>query len=204
MSNYISFYQIINLIALLISLHAIIRKKRNINFFFMFLFFLCFMEIVAANLEVMYFSNNYLSYNICMDGCIVFYYLIYRENSNFKMDILIGFWAIVSIVNTISTPFSLNTETYVIGLIIITIIVLIRFYDEIFRSNYKPLGKDYKTWLGLGITIFLYCSFPLLLFMKFLILENSTFLAFYQLLNIGNIILSTGYLFASIVLWKKI
>lgn len=204
MSNYISFYQVINLVALLISLYASLGKKRKINLLSLFLLFLCITDFIFANIEVYYWGHNYLSYNICMIGCILFYYSIFRKKNDFKIDILVSLWTLSALVYIITSPYNLNTETYVIGLIIVTSLILIQFYEDIFISDYVPLGSDYKTWLGLGITIFLYCAFPILLFMDYLILSNPAFSAFYALLNCGNFILSTFYLIAAIVQWKKI
>ena len=201
---YIALYQFINVIALIVAGMAMVKARKESNRLFTFLLWLCFFELIVANVEMLYFKNNHLTYNLISHFTILFYYFLLRApNGYISMKLWIIVWSICSAIAIFNEPHVVSNITYVVGLGLIVYYILREFYIKIFVQSYSPLQKEYATWLRIGIVLFFFCSFPILSNIHRFVTNESAINAYYELLEIGNNILSSGYLIAAFVLWKN-
>ena len=202
----VSFYQYIIILALLLSIVGDVKKFQNLRLFSLFMIFTASFEVPIALQEIKETDTNIISKVINAHGCIFFYYFIFREFKKSKItDLFFIVWIIISVLYTMYigkiTPDCFNT--YTLGLFMIVGMILMKFNVMIVQSPFQILWSNYKFWLGSAILIFLACSFPILMNIDRLIIQDSPKMAFYNLLNLGNIILSISYLITSILLWKE-
>lgn len=201
----ISWFQILILIALFISANPKNKTKDNFHILTILLAYTSICEIILTNIQSDYYETNHYSYFLNSTGVLSFYYLIYRKFKKKITDFVFMIWFIYSMIIIVQFDLvsSFSFTSYTIGLSLIVIMILYHFYYEVFISNFKPLAKDYKTWLGIGIIMFFACSFPMLIFLDELIINEYALYAYNELLILGNLIMSTGYLLAAIALWNR-
>ncbi|MEM9547907.1 MAG: hypothetical protein AAGA77_18135 [Bacteroidota bacterium] len=204
-TDYISNYQIIIFFAMLISVVGDVKHHRKLRILSYFLIFTTIFELGIANIQWYLQHRNHEAFFINAHGCILFYYLIFRKEHNSKLlEWLMKLWIIISLIYAITVEITDKTIlTYTLGLILIAAVILSMFKKLIIASPYKNIWKNYKFWLGVSILSFLACSFPLLVFLDLLVINDSVELAFFDLLTVGNVILSMGYLISAIMLWKQ-
>lgn len=201
--KYFSLYQVINLLALFICALPKNKTKNDDHLMTLFLAHVFIFEIIISNIEIDYLKTNHNSFFVSSHGAIVFYYIFFRISK--VTDSIFTIWFTISIlahVGKVNDSFIMN-KTYLAGLGLIVVIILKHLYSQLFYSEYKPIFKKFKTILGIGIIIFFFCSFPLLAFYEKLLINNSAYMAYQRILDFGNIILSTSYLYVAIKLWKR-
>jgi len=205
--NYISIPQLINVFALLVTFYLFILKKNKIEpYFLLLLMTLFFGETIIGFIVALLYSKNIIVINILCHLTILWYYFIYRRHLEIQyFNYVIGIWLVFTITNFLlyDRINYLITTSYIFGLAIITIVALKYIYTKITDLRNNKLWSDFRVWLGIGITLFFFTSFPVLLYINEMIISNKDYTPFYNLLYAGNIILSISYLCSSIVIWKS-
>lgn len=195
---------ILNTIAFLLSLKVDIDKNERISDLSVLLFIVWLLETVLSKFYGMFYQNNIVLYNIFTHVVIVIYFYIFRNGKLFIKPLLPIIWALIfTVVNSFYSWKGLFIQSYLIGLTLTLFFILNYFRNSIFSTELNAVFRDYKFYLGLGILLFLSCSFPMLYFWNSLTVSGGAKGIFMKLLQTGNIFLSLGYLAASIAhfLW---
>lgn len=203
-------YNYINLLAFVALLILQPVKASKIPFLVVFLFIVNFTELFLIDYWSSKFGSNVLIYNIFSIFCVCFYFLVYIHH--FKhlpwikyIQLLIVIWFSFSIwlIYYNFNKLVINALSYNLGLLIVIGLIIKYFYDIIYIEEYRSIRKDPLFYFSLGISIFYVSSFPILNFMNVLILSDEAVAIFAQLLKIGNVFLSLGYL-GAVLCFKKI
>ncbi len=192
-------YKILLGIAALFALYKMVIKKR-VYLLGVFVVFIAILEIIAANFFSYYYENNLIIYTI-ISYFSVFFYLVYFRipKDSIKMYtvyiLLFIFWQIFAIWNFIwgEGVENVNINTYNLGMIISIILIIQWFYRKLYIDNFEQLFLNPKLYVGFGILIFYTCSFTILNFINYLIVDDNFKKIYSDLLKIGNIFLSLGY-----------
>jgi len=191
---------LLNTIALMLSLKVDIDRSDKISDLSILLLVIWLLESVLSKFYGIFYQNNIVLYNLLTHLLIAIYFYIFRAGKLFEFYLLPILWLIsISIVNLIYFNDGLLIKSYLVGLLLLSIYVLNYFRILIFERYFYTYYKDYKIYLGIGIIIFLSCSFPMLYFWFSLTVSGGAKGIFMKLLQTGNILLSFGYLIASIV-----
>lgn len=180
----------------------IIKNKLSLFIFFTSIVIL---ELVATNHSIIG-SSDYIIYYLFISGISnIFYYYIFSNKFNLSYVLILLFWLIIWIFSFYLKIVhdKASFTFYILGLIIAFYFIIHRFYYNIVTSDYLNIWKEYETYLGLGVIIFITCSFPILVFTKYFITSNLHNKAFSDLLRIGNIFLHLGYLLAVLCLIRN-
>jgi len=202
--EYYEGYHFISVITLSILVNLFIRGKLS-DYSFLVLLSLSFLiEIILSNLLMFLNKNNYLAINFYCFISVPLYLNLFRVRSKKNTFII---WILYLIAHIFSIQYldytkSINSKLYLLGMCLVFMNIIRYFYSIIFQSNSRSKLFDYKIPLGIGISLFVVCSFPLLFLLDNLVLENDSYSVFYRLLTAGNYILSTGFLISSIMLWR--
>lgn len=95
----------------------------------------------------------------------------------------------------------IENKIYLSGLIIVMFQILI-FLKETLNGESIRFFSNPKLILAFSILIFITCSFPLVAFLDYFLKNNEVAKAYTDILDIGNIILSLGYLGAALCIKK--
>lgn len=186
-----------------------VRSIKTLPCFFSFILVSNLIENGFGYYLAIKYNDNVWLYNIFIIICISYYLFILKEKTiNIKVRNIISKGQIVfiglSILNMMFLQgFSqLNTITYNLGMLFVTIIIL----------NYlKQLIDDVDTnylnqpifYLCIGILLFYTTLFPVLAFSnQFLSLDKDFAKVLYALVELGNVLLILSYLMAIFVGWK--
>lgn len=197
-------YHFISIITLSILFNLFIRGRLS-DYTFLFLLFSSFIiEIIFSNLLIFINKNNYLAINIYCFLSVPIYLKLFRIRT-IKYNLLI--YSLYLIGHIFSIQYldytkSINSKLYLLGMCLVFMNIIRYFYSIIFHDKLPSKQFDYKIPIGIGISLFFVCSFPLLFLLDNLVLENDSYSVFYRLLTAGNYILSTGFLISSIMLWR--
>lgn len=198
------YFYVLNTIALLVSLLLDFLVDRKISVYTSLLTNVLILETIFGYLLAKYFGNNIVIYNLLIISIIAHYFWIFaKEKARVKL-ILSWLFLFLSVSFIFGFETRVYTELFIIGLLLMSYIIISYFFNEIFVVHISFLWSKPKTYLGLGIILFFTCSFPLLLFYHSITKLGGAYLVFYNLLMIGNIVLSTSYLITSIMRWKKV
>lgn len=193
-------YQWLNIFALI---YYLIYKRTNHSYriYVVFLLFIIIMDSLI--LPLIQRSTDYfnLFHTIFALICVIFYqYIFIQKLRNTKAFLP---FAIICIVFQILTwsdlIFFINPQmfrpfNYVLGMLIVNLMIFTYFYRVVFKDEFKHISQIPEVWLALGISIYFVASFPLLLFLDFLKDEITIRKPYFDLLSLGNLILSLGYL----------
>lgn len=197
------YFQYINFFSLLLCIAVSLHQKK-LSKILVLLVFLVLFENVLASLSAVKFGNNIPVYNLISHSTIWFYYWILRSNSDSRLwKVGLPIWILFSAVYLVffSSPYDVSIVTYIIGLFTILLLIARHFYNILLSKRQREISRDFKTWFALGVLLFFTCSFPILLSVQELVVDIGTQRAFGQLLRIGNIFLSLGYLASVICIW---
>ncbi|MEO6693179.1 MAG: hypothetical protein ABIO44_12620 [Saprospiraceae bacterium] len=97
----------------------------------------------------------------------------------------------------------LNTITYNLGMLFVTIIILNYLKELINKVNTEYLNQPIF-YLCIGILLFYSALFPILTFNnQFISLDVNFAKELYSLVELGNVLLSLSYLMAIFVEWRR-
>lgn len=203
-------------VLLLAAIVAIGRLVVHSNYRFLFnrllvywLLFAAFCEIIWSDIMFVNTGSNYLVYNIYCIFSIWFYLLIFWPfSSSLKIKVVVGSAFAVWLCQVIYGLFVKDLENEVLSLTYLTglsfvVILVIAFFYRLGNQLAQGLFDNPLVYLGLGVTILYVSSFPLLLFADVLVIHPKAQKAYYDILQIGNIFLSLGYLGAAICMRKE-
>lgn len=206
----IQFYEIILAISFIILLSSIKSMKGKKLFFFLILIVALF-ELLFLRYWLKYIDakSNILPYNFFIFFCSIIYILIfYREVrliikhisiTNLALIFWLSWYSISLIQGNISTKVIITP--YLIG-VAISIICFLKYL--VYIITHRQINwSDPLIYLGFGITVYFVCAFPILSFVNKLITSNEMKRAYSDILRIGNIFLSLGYLGAAICIRKE-
>ena len=198
---------LLNTAALILSLKVDIDRSDKISDLSILLLVIWLLESVLSKFYGIFYQNNIVLYNFLTHLLIAINFYIFREGKLFKFYLLPIIWLIsILVINLIYFDDGLFIKSYLVGLLLLSIYILKYFKILIFDKYFDSYYKDYKIYLGIGIIIFLSCSFPMLYFWFSLTVSGGAKGIFMKLLQTGNILLSFGYLIAAIVyfIWKPL
>ena len=112
-------------------------------------------------------------------------------------------WSLVMVNTALKMEFhcKLENQIYLSGLIIVLIQILV-YFKKVIDGNYGSFFSNPKLILAFSILVFITCSFPLLAFLDYFLMNPTIGKAYTDILDIGNIFLSLGYLGAAICIRK--
>jgi len=198
-------YEIINIAALAF---AIFFKKKHSQPKYLALFLLTCILIESVVLDYMskVIGMNLPALNIFIIFTVFYYQYILleqlRKNRYYKI-----LWFLMPVCITASIinyfigqgPREINNYTYSLGLIVTCILIII-YYRTLINDRYNPnLFSIPMVWFSLGILLFYVCAFPMITFSKSLLEQPDSELDLNFLIEIANILLSSGYLMAAIM-----
>ncbi len=184
-------------------------SNRYQMYLFLFLLFATTFEIGVLQYFKKIYQNNIDAYNFFAISCIISYiyvYLLYFKNHRFAYIlklVLIGY----TIFST--TLFYLNfgsnqliNYTYLLGLTI-SVALSIMYLKNMISQEGVQFYKESLFYFSIGLIVFFVTSFPLLTLFDLLIKDNYAMKSYSELLQIGNIFLTLGYLGAAICTKKE-
>jgi len=194
-----AFYKIILALSAIFAIgHQLIFRK--LSFLGFFIIIIAILELFIAKYFAYKFRDNRIVYTVISYISILFYLIYFRIKKNSKkryivyLSILI-FWHLFAIWNIIwgEGVENVNINTYNLGMIISSLLVLYWFYHKLYIDEFEQLFNNPKLYVGFGILIFYTCSFTILNFINYLIVDDNFKMIYSDLLKIGNIFLSLGY-----------
>ena len=209
MYNFISFltvYDYINVLALIIGIYNLIKGKKSIKYFIGFLSFVVIVEIFG----IYYFSKKYgtsvsiISYFsfICSLYYVFIFYSYFQDKLWSKyLKYLIIVWLISSCLIFIFSDIKLEVKPYYLGMALSTFLVLAYFYHLTYKEKFRSIKSEAIFYLGIGILLFVFSTFPILVLLDTVIMNLEYSDIYLKLLQYGNVFLSMSYL--AVVLCMK-
>lgn len=192
-------YNYIGFLALLLALYYYISARRTFPFIIPFLLLCNFVEIGLIYYFGLLGKNNIIAYNYFNIVCILYYFYIYYkyfENKEWsKYILLVAFtWsAYAAYLVFFIDPFLYFYNSYVIGLIIISTLIILFLKDIIERKEFISVKKIPLFYFSMGIIFFAFSSLPILIFSEDLLFGTKNNIM-NLLIQLGNIFLNVGYL----------
>ncbi len=192
-------YNYIGFLALLLALYYYISARRTFPFIIPFLLLSNFVEIGLIYYFGLVGKNNIIAYNYFNIVCILYYFYLYYkyfENKEWsKYILLVAFiWsAYAAYLVFFIDPFLYFYNSYVIGLIIISTLIILFLKDIIERKEFISVKKIPLFYFSMGIIFFAFSSLPILIFSEDLLFGTKNNIM-NLLIQLGNIFLNVGYL----------
>lgn len=199
-------YQIILILALIT---AFLKFKWSpIKWLLPWLVYCCVIEIFISYYFMIKYGSNYFIANLYSFSTIYFFssiYLVKIKHKSLKRLIAASLftWSLVMFNKILYMNYQCEIENkiYLSGLIIVMFQILI-FLKETLNGESIRFFSNPKLILAFSILIFITCSFPLVAFLDYFLKNNEVAKAYTDILDIGNIILSLGYLGAALCIKK--
>lgn len=188
-------YQYILLLAFITAVWR--RTENRVLFLVPFLGLAVLFELVLGKLMKYYYDNNMITTNIFVIICVLYYLFLFTQEFRKQWYwLLAGIYMISLGISSYTQGFmSIMSIAYNTGMIMVIVSVFRYLYDLIIRDHYKPLHQIPLFWMALGILMFYSSSFPILNFLnRFIYADYDFALRMIDMLSIGNIFLSLGYL----------
>ena len=154
------------------------------------------------------YKSNYFVVNLYSFSTIFFFsYLFTTEITNKPIRKIIFaslfVWSVMMIKTALKMDYhcKLENQIYLSGLVLVLIQIL-AYFKEILDGQYGSILSNPKLILAFSILVFITCSFPLLAFLDYFLMNPTIGKAYTDILDIGNIFLSLGYLGAAICIRK--
>jgi len=204
--SFLTLYDSINLLALLIGIYNLLKDKKSITYFISFLFFVNFVEIFVIYYVGKKYGSSESIYSYFSFLCSLYYVFIFYSYFKDKqwskyLKFLILFWLICSCLIFIFSGTKLELKPYYLGMTFCTSLVLAYFYHLTYKEKFRNLKSEAIFYLGLGILFFTFSAFPILALFDTLIMNKEYSDLYINLLQYGNIFISLGYL--AVVLCMK-
>lgn len=191
----IQIYQYILLTAFICSL--LIRKQNTIPYFVHFLGLAVFFELVLGKFLKWYLHTNIVSANIYVIISIVYFLFVFTREfrRSWHLPLLVTYLISLFISLFYQGLFSIMTISYNTGMLLVIFSIFMYLYDLIYKRDYRPLDRIPLSWMALGVLAFYSSLFPLFVFInRFMAIDLTFTIRLMELLSIGNIFLSFGYL----------
>ena len=195
------FYEIMLILALLVTVYYKFQGKRQLILFDCFIFFVVIFELFVEYYYFKIFGSNLIILNFYSRFCIYYYLFIYwhyfkARRWGFALRRLIQTYIVITLlVFIIIWPDKrIDYITYNIGMLIVLPLIGIYLYDKVYNQNSNNIFQDPYLYFSFGLLIFYTAAFPILGFINLLIVNNPFYKDYTVLLNIGNIFLSLAYL----------
>ncbi|MCB0646714.1 MAG: hypothetical protein KDC49_08625 [Saprospiraceae bacterium] len=156
-----------------------------------------------------YFENNLLPYNVFGLICASYYIFVFFPfiQDKFKLPLKIGIalWLLISVYWLTKYGWiNVNYAHYISGMAIAMILIFNYLYRLVYKESHTSLKNNAYFYLGLGVLIFMFTSFPILFFINYFVMDESRSDFYAIILKYGNIFLSSAYLGAAICSKEKI
>lgn len=193
-------YQWLNILTFLFYM---MYKRRNPSYRIYAIFLLFIISMDSVIFRILQKSTDYFNFfhTLFSISCLIFYQYIFiqklRNTKSFlPFAIICIIFQLFSWIDIIIyfDPQMVRPFIYVIGMLIVNLMIYAYFYKVVFKDDFKHISQFPEVWLALGISIYFVASFPLLLFLDFLRDEITIRKPYLDLLSLGNLILSIGYL----------
>lgn len=198
------YFYVINTVALVASILFDIYVNRKTSVFSSLLMHVLVLETICGYFLAKWFDNNFIIYNFLIAAIIAHYIYIFGGHLTRKKILIAWLLSCLAVLFLAGFTARVHTEIYIVGLFVTSYLIVSFFYRQLFVVESNFIWFKPKSYIGIGILLFFACSFPLLFFFQSITKLGGAYLPFYDLLMIGNIILSTSYLMAVIIRWKKI
>ena len=206
-------YEYIFILTFCICLYKTLILKLRFSYFTFFITIAFTFELFIEHYISKIFKTNVLAYNYFAVFCVLSYSVIFLDEIK-KIDKakyiniykgIIIIWLAFSIIrlNKIENLIFIDSTIYNSGMLVVLFLIGYYFYSFISMEKLNLNFLNPNIYLGLGILIF-YCSaFPIITFINELIINPHVKSIYQDLLQIGNIFLSLGYLGAAICIRKE-
>lgn len=202
----LNLYDIINILSFLVVFYFYLNGKKSLPYFGLFLFILIFLEVYLQVYWSYTYKYNIFIYNIISKYTIVYYTLVYynyfrnKPWSGWIQGLFFSWLVICVFMNSYEfDTIKFDKLSYIGGLIFISGLIFMYFYDIIYIKQYKNIMNDSLFYLSVGIIIFFAANFPILVFVDLFITNTKKGSPVYSnFIQLGNIFLSLGYLGASL------
>lgn len=202
------FYQLILVFVFFILLIAVKLKVQLPRYFITLCIIVFSFEFVINDLSSIIFGSNILSVNLYTILSVVLYHMImicsFNKFNTKKVRKILIIYYLSLFFDVINNQFAteLLSTSYIIG-ISISVVLFIYFLKEIiFDLESEPIYTHPMFYFGIGITLFLCSSFPLLFFADYFIVSIEANSSFVSLIQLGNNFLAIGYLFTILASWR--
>jgi len=203
------FYVYINIVALILSLYYMYRGKHSLKYIVGFLLVAVVFETWVVDLFSKVYGNNFFAYQWFTVFCVAYYFFLYIDWFKDKavgryLRWIFGVWLLFAVVYNfvMVSQEDFNIMPYNVGMFLIAVFILKYLYDIIYIDSYREVFKEPLFYFSVGILLFYVCNFSILVLMNEVTLRSGNM--FYQnLLQLGNILLSLGYL-GTVLCSKKI
>lgn len=201
-------YEFLNIITFFLLVFSI-KKSKEILHFAYFLLFVVVSETFIGRYLREFHTSNIGFYNWYAFLCLLFYQ--YYALSQIKADRYISRWYTLALLyNSFFFIYQLfflgeheiSNKLYTGGLLLTCIFIIRYFYLALTKEEIGNLFRVPFLWFGLGVLFFATSSFPeMILFDQ--VIKNKEFVKpLYDLVQMGNFILSFGYLMTAIWMIK--
>ena len=205
----IDIYEYLTLLSLIIVIIKKIVGFNNLNHFLIFLLIVNLFDLIISYFIAKNYKSNVFVTNIYACLCISFYWFFFmqellKKSLKNKLKMLFILWLIFGLIRVfiLDSFYSIDFITYDIGMFIVSYIIF-KFLYQIIIYSFQIPKILYKVILGFGILLFFTACFPLITLSNILIINEEVTEAYQDLLQIGNIFLSLGYLGAAICIRKE-
>lgn len=199
-------------IILLISAFAAswLKKIDSLPYFIHFILFTNLLESLIGYILAIIYNNNIWLYYLFIIICVLYYLYVLKyalQNKIYKKNLKIGsfIFLILSLVNILEFQgiSKLNTITYNIGMLFVLYNIILLFKEKYIRSEFD-FYRQPIFFFCLGIALFYCAVFPILILNNYLMSFDLIFTKnLYILIELGNVLLSLGYLLAIIAEWRR-
>ncbi len=196
--RYLSLFNYAEVLTLFVSVFQYIRGKKWLGIVVFFAAVSVTVEVFLGYILALKYNNNDLLYNIYSFFCPAFYlymynrYFISQSWSKILRYTTIA-WFAISIVVLVSSERSFESFPYYSGMEFTTILIFVYFYQTLYLDDYRDLTREGMFYFSLGLILFIFTSFTILVFFNELTSQDMP-VFFFRLLQFGNLFLWAGCL----------
>ena len=205
--NYMTLYNYISLISLMIGIYLHIRGYSVLKYLLPFIFYTLIIEVFLNYYLSKTYGTSEKMYSYFSFTCALFYlyqyYLHFKEQPWSKYLVYAIFvWILSSLYIFYSAKSDMVFLPYYLGFGLIIPLIFKYFYNMLYIDKYRSVKNEPLFYFSLGLLLFSFTTFPILVFLDVLILHEIGRSTVSTILQYGNVFISAGYL-AAVLCTKK-
>ena len=175
--NYMTLYNYISLFSLMIGVYQYIHGYRILKYLLPFIFYTLIIEVFLNYYLSKTYGTSEKMYSYFSFTCALFYlfqyYLHFKEQPWSKYLVYaIVFWILSSLYVFYTAKSEMVFLPYYLGFCLIIPLIFKYFYNMLYIDKYRSVKNEPLFYFSLGLLLFSFTTFPILVFLDVLILNE--------------------------------
>lgn len=197
--NYMTLYNYISLISLMIGVYQYIHGYRILKYLLPFIFYTLIIEVFLNYYLSKTYGTSAKMYSYYSSTCALFYlyqYYLYFKSQKWSKHLvfIIISWILASMYIFYTTKSDMVFLPYYLGMGLVVSLIFKYFYNILYIDEYRSVKNEPLFYFSLGLLLFSFTTFPILAFIDVLILNEQGQSTATKILQYGNVFISAGYL----------